>query len=146
MTRDEHKIVAEHIVSIIDWERIYEDTKEVSKNKFYKEDILDHIKKLVLEYNQYPDTSIKGRIETGTDVFAVHVGMFNNYMFIFSDDNFNYRKDGWFLTEERLLRAVRTHRASNKYLEIIDYKLYLRNYKLKKICQTITQTTNLVQK
>lgn len=146
MTKDEHKIVAEHLVSIIDWERIYEDTHEVSKEKYHKKDILDHIRKLVLEYDEYPDKSVPGRIESGVGVFAVHIGRFNQYVYIFSAGKREYRKDGWYLTEERLLGAVRTHRASNKYLEILDYKLYLRNHKLQKICQTITQTTNSVQK
>ena len=144
ITREEHKIVSEYIVSIIDWERIYKDTALESRINYSKETIIGHIRKLVLSYPDHFDISIKGRIEFGTVVFRIYFGMLNNYIFLISDENFNYRVNGWFLTEDRLLKAVNTHRNKDKYIVIFDYKQYLRNNKINKICQTLTQTTNSV--
>ena len=49
------------------------------------------------------------------------------------------------MTEKELFKAINHFQLHNEYFIILDYKQHLRNHKIQKICQAITQTTNLVQ-
>ena len=145
ITREEHKIVARYLDGLIDWERIYDDSPEYSKQNFSKKDILDHIRKLVLDYPDNIDTSvIKGRAESSTSVFAVRVGTLNDYVYILS--KIDKEDFGWYMTDDVLLKIVDKLRKGDRYYVIVNYKHVLRNHKIKKLCQTITQTTNLALK
>jgi 3-hydroxy-3-methylglutaryl CoA synthase len=148
-TKDEHKIFSEYLYNQVDWKRIYEDTAPVSKKNFTKESILGHVEKLILEYSSHYDTScIEGRVESSTSTLAVKVGLINNYYYIISQPmtKFNGEYLSWFMTEEAFLEYIDIHKKSNRYCIVVNIKNCLRNHKLQKICQTITQTTNSVQK
>jgi hypothetical protein len=148
-TKEEHKTFSEYLYNQVDWERIYNDTALVSRNKFNKDTILNHIKELILKYPDTFDTSsIEGRVESSTSTFEVIVGMINNYYYIISQPmkKFNGRYLMWFMTEKNFLKFIDEHKKSNRYCIVIDIKNCLRQHKLNKICQTLTQTTNLIQK
>ncbi len=137
ITRDEYKIVVEHLKNLIDWEKVYTSSAPTSKKNFTKDHIIDHIKKMILEYPHF-DCSVPGRIESGTGVFSIHFGFLNNYVHFFTNTNFSiYAVDGWFLTEDVLMKAVDYHKSNNHHIVIFDYKHYLRLHKLKKIQQKI---------
>ena len=146
ITKDEYKTVSEYLVSQLDFDKIYEDTASTSKKMFSKDNIINSVKELILRYPHSFDTSIKGRIEMNVSTLKVHFGMLNNYIYLFSNAVIHYTKNGWFMTEDVLMQAVNFHKLNNDHFVIFNYKEYLRNTKLKKICQTITQTTNSVQK
>ena len=146
-TKEEHKIFSQHLYNQLDWERLYEDTALVSKKKFTKDDILGHIKKLILEYPIYYDTScIEGRVEKSTSTLAVKVGTINNYYYIISQPmkrpNGEYLS--WFMTEEDFLKYIDLHKKANRYCIVVNIKNCLRNHKINKICQTLTQITNSI--
>jgi hypothetical protein len=133
ITKDEYKIVVEHLTNLIDWEEVYNSSPKVSKKNFTKDHIIDHIKKMISGYPHF-DTSVPGRIESGTGVFSVHYGFLNNYVHFFTNTNSSkYAYDGWFLTEDELMKAVDYHKSNNHHIVIFDYKQYLRTYKINKI-------------
>ena len=147
-TKDEHKIFSKYLYNQVDWERLYYDTALVSKKKFTRDEILDHIKKLILEYPNHYDTScIEGRVESSTSTLAVKVGMINNYYYIISQPMLKYNDEylSWFMTEENFLEYIVEHKKVNRYCIIVNIKNCLRNHKINKICQTLTQTTNSTQ-
>ena len=144
-TKDEYKIVSEYLVSLVDWKKIYKDTAPRSKKMFSKEHIVKSIKKLILEYPKHFDTScLEGRVETSVSTLAVKKGLLNNYLYIFSDLK-EENHFSWFMTDDKLLDKINEFKKKHKYCVIINIKQTLRNYKIRKICQTITPTTNLVQ-
>lgn len=147
-TREEHKVFSEYLYNQVDWERLYKDTTPFSRKKFTRDDILDHIEKLILEYPSNFDTScIEGRVEESTSTLAVKVGMINNYYYLISEpiDKFNGEYLSWFMTEENFLEYIDLHKKSNRYCIVVNIKNCLRQHKLNKICQTLIQTTNLTQ-
>lgn len=147
-TKEEHKIFSQHLYNQLDWKRLYEDTASSSKRMFTKEDILGHIEKLVLQYPDHFDTScIVGRVETSTSTLAVKVGMINNYYYIISQPMTKHNGEylSWFMTDENFLEYIDRHKKANRYFIIVNIKNCLRNHKINKICQTLTQTTNLIQ-
>ena len=146
ITRDEYKIVSEYLVSQLDFDRLYDDTLPYSKKLFGRETIIDSIKKLILAYPDCFDTScLPNRCETNTTTLRVHKGMLNDYIYLFSNPK-RYTNNGWFMTEDVLMKeAVEYHKNNNDYFIIFNYKQYLRNIKIKKICQNITQTTSSIQ-
>lgn len=135
-TRDEYKIISEHLVSLIDWNKIYDDTLESSKKLFGKDEIIHHIKKMILKYPDSFDTSRK-RLEVGTSVFKIHYGILNDYIYIISNDIYNYRTNGWFLKEEKLLNTFKIHKNNGFYCVYFNYKTYLRINKIEKIKEKI---------
>jgi hypothetical protein len=147
-TKEEHKIFSEYLYNQVDWDRLYDDTALVSKKKFTRDDILGHIKKLILEYPNHFDTScIEGRVETSTATLAVKVGMINNYYYIISQPMTKHNGEylSWFMTEESFLDYIERHKKVNRYYIVVNIKNCLRQHKINKICQTLTRTIDSVQ-
>lgn len=136
ITKDEFKIVSEHLTNLIDWEEVYNSSASISKKKFTKEDIIDTVKRLVSEYPHF-DTYSKLRIESNSSVFSCHFGFFNNYIYLFTNAKTYYTNNGWFMTEDALMNAVDYHKDNDHHIVIFDYTHYLRMYKIKKVQQKI---------
>lgn len=143
-TKEEYKIISDYFISIIDWDRIYRDTASESRKMFTKEDIIKSLKKLISEYPYYDTSVIEGRVEEGVSTLAMRKGSVNNYMYMFSGIRRGDRF-WWFMTDDKLFEAIEKYKDDNRYCIIIDIKEYLRNHKIKKICQTLIKITNSTQ-
>lgn len=127
LAKEDYEIISECLIDIIDWDKIYDDTLDVSKTKFTKDDILDSIKRLIRDYPNFDISG--GRLECGSGVFRIHYGILNDYIYIISNgDSYN-----WFLTEENLLNTLRNHENNGLYCVYFNYIDYLRINKIKKI-------------
>lgn len=131
-TVDEYKIISQYLVDTIDWDSIYGDTLNHSKMKFGRDEIINHIKKLILNYPDHFDESIEGRIESASNLFKIRYGILNNYVYLLSDSNYR----GWFIDENNMFKILKKY-YNNKYYIILDYKKYLRNKKLLKLTNKI---------
>ncbi len=138
-SRDEYKIISEYLIQNLDFEKIYKDTSDVSKEKFTKETIIKHIYNLILKYPDHFDTSVEGRVEYEVLVFRIRLGILNNYMYLCNADDYNHE---WLMTEKNLFSIINYCKSHNYECFMFDYKTFLRNYKIKKIWETITQNTN----
>jgi len=137
ITKDEFKIVSEHLTNLIDWEEVYNTCAPTSKKMFTKDHIISSVKRLVSEYPHF-DTSVPGRIESGTGLLSVKFGFLNNYIFLFTDNKILYKTiNGWLMTEDVLMEAVEYYKSHNHHIVIFDYKHYLRLHKLKKVLNKI---------
>jgi len=128
----DYKIISEIMIDSIDWEKIYNQTSEYSRKLFKKEEILNSIKRLILEYPYHFDTSY-GRLESGTSVFSIRYGILNDYIYILSDYGTYTIKNGWFLTEEYFFSYLTVHKLNGKYYVCFNYKNLLRKLKLNKL-------------
>jgi hypothetical protein len=137
--RDEYKIISEYLIQNLNFDKIYKDTSDVSTMSYTKKTIIDHIRNLILKYPDHFDTSVKGRVEFETQVFKIRLGILNNYMYLCNADNYKF---GWLMTENNLFNIVNYCKLNDYEYFIFDYKIYLRNYKIKKIWEITTQTTN----
>jgi len=134
MTKDEHTICAEHLISLIDPDRMYNNCAEVSKKKFSKEDIISSIRKMIKSYPCF-DTSREGRIESFTLLFSSRKGTFNDYMYFISGiDNGNHT---WYLTERNFLDKIKYQDDRAHHVVWFNTKEYLKSYKLNKLISII---------
>lgn len=136
-------LCSDYLIQNLDFDIIYNNCADVSKKKFYKEDIISSIKKMIKEYPNF-DRSVKGRIESKVSTLGVSVGYLNGYMYLFNSKH-TYYGYTWLLTNHNLFKIVEEHKSDNSHYFIFNTKDYLRNLKLKKICQDITKHTKLIQ-
>lgn len=140
-TVDEYKIISEYLVDTIDWDRIYDDTSEHSKNKFGRDEIINHIKKLILSYPDHFDESIEGRTEFAVEVFRIRYGILNEHIYLLSDNGRNYfiynNDSPWFVSESNLFKFLDKYKSDNKYFILLNYKHQLKRIKVLKITNRI---------
>lgn len=130
-TKEEYKIFSEYLDNIIDWERVYNETKVHSKYMFHKNTIIESIKKLILKYPDSFDESINGRTESLTELFNIRYGIFNEYVYFISNSKIELY--GWFLTEHKLFEHIQNNKNKGSYCIIFNYKDNLRKLKIHKI-------------
>lgn len=134
ITEDEHTICAEHLISLIDFDRVYNNCAKISKKKFYKEDIISSIQRMIRS-NPHLDTSIPGRIESFTLLLSSRKGTMNDYMYFMAGiDNGNHT---WYLTEGTFLNKIKYQDDRAHHVVWFNMKEYLKGYKLNKLINTI---------
>jgi hypothetical protein len=134
LTKDEHIICTEYLISLIDFDRVYDHCADISKKKFTKDNIIKSIQKMIREYPHF-DKSVEGRIESFTMVLSARKGTMNNYMYFMSGLNSEYNE--WFLSENRFLETMKylDDRAHNVIW--FNTKEYLKSYKLNKLINNL---------
>lgn len=140
INKHQWNLCSDYLIQNLDFDIIYDNCADISKKKFYKEDIISSIKKMIKEYPNF-DTSVKGRIESNSSTLSVTKGYLNGYMFIIDG---NYHKS-WIMTTDKLFEIIEKQKKDNTHYFIFDTKDYLRNLKFRKICQVITNNTKLTQ-
>lgn len=113
----------------------------IQKKIFKKEDIIDRIKELILHYPDHFDTSLYGRVETGTSVFKIRYGIFNNYIYLLSDYDTLSIKNGWFLTENYFFEYLNDFKSKKGYYICFNYKHVLRKLKIEKCLKGVIKST-----
>ena len=129
MTIDEHTICAEHLISLIDFNRVYNNCADISKQKFTKEHIISSIKKMIRNYPNI-DNSLEGRSESFTLLLSTRKGTMNDYMYFISGID---SSQSWYLYENIFLDKMKylDDRAHN--VVWFNMKEYLKGYKLEKL-------------
>lgn len=131
MNKHDFKIVSELIVNSVDWDRIYVDTNDYSKKIFKKQDIINRIKELILDYPDHFDTSYN-RIESGVSTLSIRYGILNDYIYLLSDYQTNSIKNGWFLTEDYFFEYLNDFKSRKGYYICYNYKYLIRKLKIEK--------------
>jgi hypothetical protein len=129
LTKDEYIICAEHLISLINFNRVYDNCADVSKKKFYKDDIIISIKKMIRSYPHF-DTSMKGRSESFTLLLSSRKGTFNDYMYFISGID---ASETWYLYENVFLDKMKYLDDRSHNVVWFNMKEYLKGYKLNKL-------------
>jgi len=95
VTKDEHRILSNHLINKIDFDKVYDDSPDSSKMNFNKDTIINSIKKMISTYPHF-DNSIEGRIESFTLLFNVRKGTLNNYMYFIYEKKSEFL--GWYIS------------------------------------------------
>jgi len=133
-TKDEHTICAEHLISLIDFDRVYNNCADISKRKFSEENIISSIQKMIREYPHF-DISIPDRIESFTLLLSSRKGTMNDYMYFMAGiDNGNHT---WYLTEKTFLDKMKYQDDRAHHVIWFNMKEYLKGHKLNKLIKTI---------
>lgn len=136
INKNDWDICSDYLIKNLNFDIIYNSCAEESKQKFLKEDIILSIKKSIKEYPSHFDISLIGRIESKKSIFRFSIGYLNGYMYILNNKH-NYYSYNWFVTIEKLFEIIEEHKKYKSYYLILNTKEYLRNLKIKKICQTL---------
>lgn len=137
ISKQEWDICSDYLIENLSFDKLYDNCAPISKEKFHKEHIISSIKRLIKEYPDNFDKSVKDRIEALTSTLSISRGYLNGYMYII---NSGYHF-GWFLTVDKLFETIELQKNNNVHHFIFDTKEYLRNLKIKKICQTLIKHT-----
>ena len=134
MTEYEHIICAEHLINLIDFDRVYNNCANVSKMKFTKEHIISSIKRMIMNYPHF-DISVSNRIESFTLLLSSRKGTMNDYMYFMPFiDNGNHT---WYLTDETFLDKMK-YQDDRAYQVIwFNMKECLKGYKINKLIKLI---------
>jgi len=134
ITKDEHIILSKHLIKLINWDRVYDNCASISKQKFYKDDIISSVKKMISSYPNF-DISEKGRIESYTLLFSTRKGTFNDYMYFVSGNQNDIHT--WYIKKSIFLERMKYYDDRAYNIVWFNMKEYLKRYKLDKLISNL---------
>lgn len=128
INKSEYKIISKCFLDSLDFDALYNFSGYETRRKYDKTDIIDSIKKLILEYPHF-DTSYD-RLESFTLLFGIRFGILNNFIYIAP---VRLVTKSWFMKDDVLKSYISYFDRSGIYYKRLNINNILRKHKLNKI-------------